>query len=192
MKEQAVHVPFNRTTYLEDGSKVVAYRQKKQERRRTPGTTARHEIRHAFVAEKRNPGSLRRASIVPGPGYLGITEISKMDPAAAAAAHAEGMSGTSWDMHIVRSMGETPQSACATARAVMSGYEEEMDDLAAILEERKTMTGSEIRHEMGAFKHTNEVVLYILSPRGEETKIVKPSSEAILLPTEVPVFSRAA
>jgi len=48
-------------------------------KRKTGGSTAIHEARHA-VAAIANGTAVKSATIVPGPGYLGLTELSRPDP----------------------------------------------------------------------------------------------------------------
>jgi hypothetical protein len=108
----------------------------------TPSNTAMHEAKHFVVGEKRGAGP-KMASIAPTTEFKGITIMSKYDAAAAAAAHADGMSGTSWDLHIIQASGDNVHAAVTTARSILSDSKEEVEEVAIELEEKKTISNSE-------------------------------------------------
>ena len=105
-----IGVPVGRA----DGSFVVFERRRKT-LKRGGGGTARHEARHAVAAEA-NGTRVVFASIIPGPGYLGITQLSAFDAIAAAAPHAHGDSGTGHDVSIIEHAGESVGAAGAAAK----------------------------------------------------------------------------
>lgn len=191
-EREGIVVPFRRKMILENGCEVISFERKRKELRKKPSNTAVHEAKHAGVAEKRKPGSVKMASIVPGPGYLGITEMHSMDAVAAAAPHAHGMSGTGFDVHIIGQMGADVHAAGAAARVIMSANEDETDEIAYALEEKKTMSGSEIRWAMQNIDLRNEVVVFIFSPEGKKEELIMAPREPIIIPTNIVSFPKAA
>lgn len=108
------------------------------------GSVATHEARHA-VAAVMNGTAVKKATIIPGPGYLGLTELSRPDPIAAAAPHATGSNGTDHDIAIVGFMGYDVSAAANAARKIIDQNHEEVAAVASLLEERQTVNGQEIQ-----------------------------------------------
>src|SRR5438309_2024694 len=80
--------------------------------------TSIHETRHG-VAGIKNGSYVRRMSIIPGPGYLGITELDRFDAIAFMAPHAAGCDGTGHDVSVVAYMGHNPGVAAGAANALL-------------------------------------------------------------------------
>lgn len=140
----------------------------------TPGSTAVHEATHA-VAAIANGTSVKKATIEPGPGYLGLTELSRFDPIAAAAPHADGCSGTGHDVHIVAMMGIDVRAASSAALGVVGQNRQEIGAVASLLEEKKTITGSDIEasiREVGEKKKGHEkAIVFIKAADGSERSL---------------------
>ena len=154
----------------------------------TPGSTAVHEATHA-VAAIANGTSVKKATIIPGPGYLGMTELSRFDAIAAAAPHADGCSGTGHDMHIVAMMGHDKGSAASAALGVVGQNRQEISAVASLLEEKKTISGSDIDHtirEVSQKKNGQEkATIHIKAPDGsEQTLQAEAQNSTIMLPGE--------
>ncbi len=137
-----VRIGINETQYL-GKIKVTAEVEKKE--KVIPSSVARHEAKHAVAAEF-NGTRVISATIIPGPGYLGLTRLSRPDAIAAAAPHATGSSGTSHDMRIVGLMGHDAAAVSSAARAIIDKNHEQVEAVATILEEKGTVTGSEIQY----------------------------------------------
>lgn len=110
------------------------------ESRPIPGETAIHEAAHVVAA-----GRIKSATIVPSGEALGTTVPVKLTAAAAAAPESLGHRGTSWDMYVTEHiLGVDPGTAKAAARAALSGREEEMYEVAAILQKKKTIVQGDV------------------------------------------------
>lgn len=72
----------------------------KHEQKRGPrpaSSVATHETEHAVTAIV-NGTPVESVTIIPGPGYNGLTKLARPDPIAAVAPHANGRDGTSHDV----------------------------------------------------------------------------------------------
>lgn len=162
-------------------------------RKPTPSETAYHEAEHSVVAEK-NGTFVKRATIVPGPGYGGLTEMTRPDPIAAAAPHAQGRSGTSYDVFIIGLMGVSVGSAASAAQSILRGNQEHVEAVASELEDKRTLSGEEIRQVMTDVEKGKEVVVFIRSPKGEEQRISERSRHKapVEIPKELVTLPKAA
>jgi hypothetical protein len=105
-----------------------------------PGSTAQHEAAHVVAS-----GKIKSATIIPSGNALGTTIPEVMTAAGAAAAAAMGHDGVGWDLFVTEQMlGVDEQTAKAKARQALSGKQEEMNEVAIILEERKTISQSDV------------------------------------------------
>lgn len=110
------------------------------ESRPIPGETAMHEAAHVVAA-----GRIEYATIIPSGDALGTTKPTKMTAASAAAPESLGHHGTGWDMYLTEHiLGVAPGTAKAAARAALSGREEEMYEVAAILQKKKTIVQGDV------------------------------------------------
>lgn len=64
-----------------------------------PGTTADHEAIHSAL------GDVEHVTIIPGPGYGGLTRLRRGSILAALGPHAMGAHGTGWDVRVAQAMG---------------------------------------------------------------------------------------
>jgi hypothetical protein len=175
---------INETKYFASGFRLSSFGS--SETTITPGETALHEAEHAVVAEDNGTAALS-ATIVAGEGYLGLTQLSRSDPVAAAAPHANGRDGTGWDMHIVRSHGNEHGSLHA-AKHILAGSKEKVFEVASVLQEKKTIGRSEIRSAMeGEYKRKREAVtVWLRDPKGNERKLtdLKVEKGRVMIPGE--------
>lgn len=181
-------IPVNTSVYLENGVKITAVKKAPDvESGVTPGTTAKHEARHA-VAARRNGTGVESATIISGSGYLGMTRLAKFDAVAAAAAHAHGDSGTGHDMAIIRASGISENAAISGARSALSGAEKEIHEVASMLQRKGTVSGSEIDIAManaGREKEKISAVIFIKSPDGkEEKREIETKRDTVMIPGE--------
>lgn len=190
-EREGIYIPSGRKVYLENGVEAVSHRRKKQEKRKKPGNTAIHEAKHAGVAEKKKTGAVKRVSITPGPGYLGITEMNVMIAAAAAAPDADHMSGTGHDVRVIEMMGVSLSTARSEAKNIMAQSEDEIEEIAYQLEEKKDMSGGEVRQAMLDAKNRYEEVIFFRSPDGVEREIVRAVHEPRIIPHEIVSFVKA-
>lgn len=106
-----------------------------------------HEAKHA-VAAWVNGTAVESMTIEPGPGYLGMTKLSRPDAVAAAAPHATGSDGTSHDVYLIGLMGRDVQAASNAARDIISANQDKVMALAELLEEKRTVDGFSIEHTL--------------------------------------------
>ena len=137
-----------------------------------PSDTAVHEAIHADVAEENGTATLE-ASIVPSGNARGFVRMSRADPIAAAAPHADGHRGTGHDMRLVSQSGMSETRACSVARRVMAGRRHKIHRLAGHLEYRKRLSGQEIRRARQKIEDGETVKVTIRRPTGERTTVYK-------------------
>ncbi len=127
-------------TFKERAGGVVIRVQKIEIPRQVPGSVAQHESAHIVAA-----GRIKSATIIPSGNALGTTTPEVMTAAAAAAAAAMGHDGVGWDLFVTEQMlGVDAQTAKTAARQALSGKQEEMHEVATLLEERKTIYQSDV------------------------------------------------
>lgn len=140
-------------------------------KRPIPGETAEHEAAHVVAA-----GEIVYATIIPSGNALGATKPVRMTAAAAAAAEAMGHSGTGWDMFLTEHyLGVDPGIAKSAAKAALSGRQEEIEEVASLLEERKTIGQGDVDQARRNVEKRRDgihpVEVQISSPEGQ-TKVV--------------------
>lgn len=174
-------------------------------RRKVAGRIARHEIKHAIV----DPENVESITIIPGPGYLGLTQLRSPDPVAALAPHATGEGGTGHDVMVASFMTDNVSSAENVAKGIVQNNTEEIEQAASLLEEKKTMTGNELKQAINSVRNKEEVqkvTIFVKSPDGSERSVpnldvkndvvILPPKEQIIpsphyeLPKEGIIFSR--
>jgi hypothetical protein len=144
------------------------------------GITANHEAAHV-VASK---GKIRRATIIPRGDALGSTEPEVMTPAAAAAAAADGHSGTSWDEFLTeRYLGVPFGQAKAAARAELSGKEFEKQAVASTLQKKGTIFQADVdeayRLADKAKKGIGTVEVTLIDNSGKKTQYRSESTKSV-------------
>jgi len=105
---------------------------------------------------------VRKATRIPGPGYLGLTELSRPDPIAAAGPHATGSHGTAHDVFIIGFMGHDVHSASSIARNIIENNIEKIEAVGSLIEEKQTVTGNEIQEAMNSVDRKEEKVKVII------------------------------
>lgn len=180
-----------RKTY-ESGA-VVEAKRVDVTKRPEPGKVARHEAAHVIAA-----GEIVSATIIPSGNARGITQPVKMTAATAAAAEALGYDGTGWDMYLTKHILNTdPNVAKSAARAAMSGKDEEMQEVATLLEERKTIGQKDVEEAVRSVdnrrKGIHPVEVQITSPEGKTQVIADLSfrgeikiQDKLLIPAKTP------
>lgn len=193
--EVLIPIAVNKSIYLENGCKVEAVAVKKPKKIIIPSQTALHETEHAYVAEKLGTG-VRLVTIVPGPGYLGLTVLEEFNEVAAVAPHVNGRGGTGQDMLNARLSGTDENVAMSVARSITDPNREEINDLAGELQEKNTMTGAELRSSINSNskKKNLEATVFIKLPSGEERKYegFDVEKETVLVPDEIVDISRVS
>lgn len=159
-------VKLGKTKYLPDGSEIEVAIDNPMNLAKASSDTSKHESLHAGTA----PHKVKLVSIVPGPGYAGITEFTQFDAPAAAAPHRRGMSGTSWDEYILIANGHNPDSAGAAADARLSGKDKHIDVLSRRLEAEKTLTGAKVVETMERVENGENVVIKLKDRDGNISK----------------------
>lgn len=151
----------------EDGTTVTV--RKMEPARPMPGSVAEHEAAHVVAA-----GEIVNATIIPSGDALGTTTPVRMTAAAAAAAEAMGHSGTGWDMFLTEHyLGVDRHTAKAAARAALSGKQEEMHEVATLLQERGTIGQSDVNEawkNVDNRRHGIHIVEVQINKPGEKTQ----------------------
>lgn len=158
------------TWYSPDGFQINAKpKEQSTTRRKVGGRTARHEAKHALP----NPDNVKSVTIIPGPGYRGLTELYIPDPVAALAPHATGEDGTGQDVMVASFITNNVSAAENAARGIVNNNTEEIEEIASVLEEKKTITGNEVKKAIHNVRNRKEEVqlatVFIKSPDGSET-----------------------
>lgn len=136
-------------------------------------SVARHEIEHAVTAVV-NGTPVESVTIIPGPGYNGLTKLSRFDPIAAVAPFANGRSGTSHDIFITKLSGHNPEALSGIARSITDKNRPHIEEVALTLDEKKTLGGSEIVNIMNRVEKeknkppVKKADIYITNPDGTE------------------------
>lgn len=136
-----------------------------------PGGTAKHEAMHV-IAGIMNGTSVESASIIPGPGYNGITKLAKADAVAAMAPHSMGASGTSYDVYIAGLMGNA-SSAESAARSIIMSNQDKVEAVAVALEEKRFVSSSDINMAINEVDNPAPIsgTLFVESDEGKLRKI---------------------
>lgn len=157
-------------------------------RRVVPSDTALHEATHTVPALV-NGTPVEEVSIVPGPGYLGITKLGRPDPIAALAPHSTGHNGTGHDVFIASLMVNDIGPASNVAKSIAQSRQKEIAAVASLLEEKGTITGYEAKEAMDSVdrkKEENKATVFIKSPDGSEKRIpdVNVDNGVVIVPQE--------
>lgn len=139
-------------------------------KKRMASRVARHEAIHAVLAEVTGT-SVRSVTIRPGPGYLGLTELSSFNAIAVAGPEADGSDGTDYDMSII---GAGASSAVSAAKSTIPENEDIIDEVACDLDEKGNMNGGEVRDAMRRRRNEEgEFLIHLITPDGREHTIFK-------------------
>lgn len=177
MKESGVQLGIGSTSYVE-GAKVSV--NKVAEADSAPvSETAIHEAEHV-VAAKKNGTGVRLVTVIPGPGYNGLTQLDRFDPVAAAAPHGRGRRGTGWDIYLVGAMGHNVGSASKTGSNIVEANPHLVNAVAKKLDANKTLDGFDVDEAMRKAeedRRKQEVEIIFEMPDGTRQKIEKQKAE---------------
>jgi hypothetical protein len=170
---------------LSRGRTAVAERKRIARPGRPKGVVG-HELAHAFG----DPANVLFITIIPGPGYAGATYFKgAVSPRAAAAPHAYGYDGTSYDLHLIERSGYKVSDAVSAARGVLEGKEFEMAAAGHALAAAGTLSGEAFRYIIANARKGPELVLRIIGADGaeESRRTVKAANdEFVEIPFELP------
>jgi len=124
-----------------------------QKKRKPVNGTARHEAKHVIAALETGT-QVAKVTIIPGEGYLGLTELMAPNAIAALAPHATGESGTGWDVHIAERIGA--HGAESAARSIIENNMDQVDAVACALEDQNTLDSFGIRRAINEAKKPKE------------------------------------
>lgn len=142
-----------------------------------PGKTAHHEATHGVVAKKTG-SEVVDMTIVPGPGYNGLTTLDRPNAIAAAAPHGIGHGGTGHDMWVAGRLSGNPDRAAKLGAKIAKQSKEEIHAVATALEEKKTLTTKDVAEAMDkAQRQEKNVTITIENPDGTKKTIENQKSE---------------
>jgi hypothetical protein len=168
--EGTIEIGIGVKNYLRDGTSIEVIEKDKIDLAESAGDTAKHEAIHAAAT---NPENVELVSIIPGPGYYGITKLKHFDEVAAVAPHAYHMSGTGWDTFLVEVNGGNVDGSSAVARSRLRNEGQFIDVLSRRLEKVKSMDGKEVRKVHDYVTKGSEVEIKIKKPNGEFESHIK-------------------
>lgn len=176
--------------YLTNGSTLEVIDSDELELSNYASNTSQHEATHTAAT---SPENIELVSIIPGPGYLGITKLKKFDSVAAAAPHAFGMDGTDWDTYLVEANGGSITGNSAAARSRLKNEDEYIDVLSRRLEKVKSMNGNEVKKVRDYVTKGHSIELKITKADGEQIVInEKIKGEIVIVDFTEPDFEKAA
>lgn len=138
-----------------------------KKRRKPVNGTARHEAKHV-VAALETGTQVSKVTIIPGEGYLGLTELLAPNAIAALAPHETGESGTSWDVHIAERIGA--HGAASAARSIIENNMDKVDAVACALEDHNTLDSFGIKRAIEEAQKPKEQfgILRLELPTGQQ------------------------
>lgn len=132
-----------------------------------PSETAYHEAEHIAP----NPRNVRRATIHPGPGYLGLTELYEYNSIQAAAPHAKKRRGTGHDLNTLAARGIDINSTISAAGSVINSLDREVHNIAALLQIKGEISGYDAQ-EAANRANFNEAKVTIIGTDGNERSFI--------------------
>lgn len=180
---------IGKQTYAPDGSRVNAVIDNPYERV-CVSSTSFHEGIHSFLAIKRGVG-VRRASRIPGPGYLGVTEPNGFDAVAAVGPDALGLEGGGHDLALASYMGANIDSAKTVARQMVNQDPKGVKRLAVLIERNGTVTGREMEREL---ERGEDVLVTLRRPDGSMIERIEEDvkGEVVMFPFQEYELPKAA
>jgi hypothetical protein len=166
MARPELSIRINETKYI--GSNTVTAEEKKEVTTTVASSTARHEAKHAVIAIKRGR-KVKLATVIPGPGYLGMVELDAPDAVAAVAPHATGESGGSHDLHVIEATGHSVAAASVEARDMVARHEESIAAAATLIEAHGSVTGDQITNVIDLTER-KRVVITVTDEAGNSEK----------------------
>lgn len=174
--ELSLHI--GQIQHFENGTKVGVVSKEKPPKR--VGGTPLHEAIHAALGYL-DGVNIVKVSIIPGPGYLGITQFDRFSGIAAVGPHAHGCDGTGWDTHITEATGHSVSSLIGPALAMIAAHWEGIQEVAAAVEEHGEIGHGEVVKAMKRGSRRQEgisdVEIMIQKPNGKTEKIQSEAKE---------------
>ncbi len=137
--------------YLPDNGQIRIERKKVEQFLPLPpvGHTAKAEASHAVLALETGT-DVEEVSVIPGPGYNGITKLAHYNGIAAAAHIDEG--GGAFDAFVIESQGDSVSAMKSIANGIKARKSEEIHIVAHHLEKKKpTLSGGEVVNVIEVF-----------------------------------------
>jgi hypothetical protein len=159
-----IEVEIDKTSYL-NGLKIEAYHT--EDAFKGASDTALHEAKHV-VAGIDDGAMVEKVSVIPGPGYLGLTQFNRFTSAGAAAPHADGHSGTSWDVSIIEMSGESVMGASVRGRNSILRKAKHVRKIAQELDKRGTLHGPEVAQIYRELEEGEEIRIDITHNSGDK------------------------
>ncbi len=175
------------TTQMVEGAEVVVERLGGTVVEQSINGTAFHEACHAVAAMLLNI-TVFEATDIPGPGYGGYTSIAEFDSTVAAAAEAMGCDGTGHDMWSIAANGDDPDTAVASARALLSGQMNTLNAVATSIQENGVASGQTMAEAQGRVSE-DMVEVTIKNPDGTyktELRTLRGGELYLAIPREYP------
>lgn len=178
-RRAGIKVDVDKTTYV-NGLKIEAYQA--QEKSFGASDTALHEAKHV-IAGIEDGAMVEEVSVIPGPDYLGITKFNRFTEAGAAAPHADGHSGTSWDVSLIEMHGGSVISAGVRGRNSILRKSKHVLKVAQELDKRGTLHGPEVMQIYRELEEGEEIKIDIRTPDGNSNSFLTRTDESFV---EVP------
>ncbi|MFH1295007.1 MAG: hypothetical protein ABIH84_00255, partial [bacterium] len=143
---------------------------------RPASSVSTHETEHAVTAIT-NGTPVESVTIKPGPGYNGLTKLTRFDPIAAVAPYANGRSGTGHDVFITKLSGHNPDALSGIARSITDKKRPHIKEVARTLDEKGTLSGSDVKRIMNRVDRrisepeAQKADVFISDPDGTERKL---------------------
>lgn len=181
VKERLLNTGLNKIT-----SKWSAFVEQIDPFRTVPGSTAMHEAVHSVLAMLTGTW-VKFTTIIPGPGYGGLTSLSEANAVAAVGPDELGHSGTGWDLLMAKLMGADRGSAGAVARSLAAKAHRLIYAVASTLQDKGTISGYEVKQTMVEAENPETRITY-LGPQGERHEFIKKTREVngYQIPLEIP------
>lgn len=171
--------------YLANGWKVIANDPHAQEKHVVLEEVDLHEAEHAVLGAE----DVKNVTRVPGTEYRGLTEMSRFNPVAAVGPHAHGREGTGYDVSLLEELGYDVGSLARVARSELARKEKHVKAVARLLHRKETISGEEVRSEIGRAERGEEIIVYAISPDGEVHEHIEVTTEQVIkLPDNIIQF----
>ncbi len=172
------HAPVGVTEQkkLKGGETITITKVRGPEIAETIDPVALHEACHTLAALVLGI-PVHRVSTVPGPGYLGVTELGAFNPVVAAAAAAWGCDGAGdedspgSDIWQIKHSGEGISSALSRARHILDARRIELYTIASAIQRSRTISGSEAAHAKREAEHGTLLEVRLRRADGRETTV---------------------
>lgn len=172
-RQEGIQIGIDKPTY-HNGIKIEAY--KIEDSSKGASDTALHEAKHV-VAGIDDGANIEVVSVVPGPGYLGITRFNRFTDAGAAAPDADGHNGTGWDTHLIEKHGGNLMSARVRGKSSILRRPKHVLKVARELDRRGTLNGSEVMQIYRELEEGEEIRIDITDIDGNKKTFTTHTNE---------------